>query len=77
MCETDDRFYENDNDTNQITTKEILRIYENVAEVDEQITTEEILKMYETESESESGERETDCVQKTTRKRKKRIFHGK
>ena len=77
MCETDDRFYENDNDTNQITTKEILRIYENVAEVDEQITTEEILKMYETESESEPGERETDCVQKTTRKRKKRIFHGK
>ena len=77
MSETDEKIYEHDN--NQITTDEILKMYENVTDIDDddQITTEEILKMYETESESESGERETDCVQKTTRTRKKRIFHGK
>jgi hypothetical protein len=57
MCETVDKIYENDNDNHQITTDGILKMYENVAEVENQIITEEILKMYESESESESGVR--------------------
>ena len=74
MSETDEKIYEHDN--NQITTDEILKMYENVTDIDDddQITTEEILKMYE--SESESGVKEIDSVQKTTRKRKKTIIHG-
>ena len=78
MCETVE--ITNENDNFQITTDEILKMYENVAELDDinddvQITTEEILKMYE--SESESCARESDFIQKTTRKRKKTITHGK
>ena len=74
MSETDEKIYEHDN--NQITTDEILKMYENVTDIDDddQITTEEILKIYD--SESESGVKEIDSVRKTTRKRKKTIIHG-
>ena len=66
------------NNIRDITTDEILKMYENV-EIDwsnsKQISTDEILKMYESDTEEmEEVENMTYHVKKTTRKPKERII---